>query len=236
LADVEAHDLDLILRLVGADGKASIARARVLAGPSAPKAWLQGTVLRGQYDLPVPPETESGRYTLEAQVFQSGQSLGTPVVLRRIAVAGRERSFEPPEPQMALGAVYGDQIVLLGYDLDAPACMSDGLALTLHWQTRQSVDTPWTVFCHLIDAEGMIQAQSDSQPLAGEYPFTAWLPGEVVSESLLLLPKEGAGAGEYALAVGLYDGQTGLRFALSDAGSAKVSGERVMIDGIALGQ
>jgi len=235
-ADLQADDLDLALRLVGADGTGSLTRAGVLGEAGELEIWPQGVVLRGQYDLWVPPETENGGHTLEVQVQRSGQALGEPIALRRIAVAGRERSFDPPEPQMPLGAMFGDQITLLGYDLEAPASLADGLGLTLHWKANQAVETPWTVFCHLIDAEGVIQSQSDSQPLGGEYPFTAWLPGEVVSDGLVLMPKDGASAGAYSLALGLYYAETGLRLALSDGGSAKVSGDRVLIDGIALGE
>jgi len=60
------------------------------------------------------------------------------------------------------------------------------------------------VFVHLLDAEGRIVAQHDSQPQDGAYPTSVWDAGEVVAdEHVLDLPVD-LPAGHYRLRVGWY--------------------------------
>ena len=82
----------------------------------------------------------------------------------------------------------------------------DGLEtrLTLYWQASARLDTGYTVFVHVLDAQGAILAQADGPPLADHYPTTAWQPHEIVQDSRVVLP------GPRYL-VGLYDPLSGER-------------------------
>jgi hypothetical protein len=73
------------------------------------------------------------------------------------------------------------------------------------------VTRPYTVFTHLIDAQGLLVAQQDNWPMQGQWPPTCWQRGEVVVDPYAIqLPAEMA-AGDYTLYTGLYDAQDGTR-------------------------
>ena len=88
----------------------------------------------------------------------------------------------------------------------------EALTVTVAWQALQPVDFDYNVFIHALDAAGNRVAQWDGQPLAaGEpYPMTAWLAGEIVSNSYRL-ELDLAAAPVQRVDVGLYNWQTGER-------------------------
>jgi hypothetical protein len=80
------------------------------------------------------------------------------------------------------------------------------------------------VFVHVVNANGEIVAQSDSQPLNGQYPTSIWSPGEIVVDErfIRLVP------GTHRIFVGLYRWDTGERL------PAVVDGERAADDRLLL--
>jgi len=98
----------------------------------------------------------------------------------------------------------GEQMELLGYELDSDLVPGQPLHLTLYWRALEAVGQDYTVFIHLLDAEGRRWGQWDGQPLAGGYPTSAWEPGEVIRDSYRLEVSPQAPPGQYHLEVGMY--------------------------------
>jgi hypothetical protein len=86
--------------------------------------------------------------------------------------------------------------------------------LVLVWQALQAPAADYTVFVHLLGADGSCAPciwQQDAMPQQNQYPTTRWHADEiVVDEYLLKIPPETA-AGEYLLEVGLYLAENGRR-------------------------
>lgn len=103
-------------------------------------------------------------------------------------------------------AHFGDHIQLLGYALnDRQVIPGDILQLTLFWQAEQLLADRYKVFLHLLDTEGQIVAQRDSEPGGGLVLTTTWSPDErVLDNHGLIIPRE-LPAGQYELIMGLYD-------------------------------
>jgi hypothetical protein len=80
----------------------------------------------------------------------------------------------------------------------------DALTLTLTWQSHQTVAYDATTFVHLRTADGSLLAQADHQPLDGRFPTSYWLPGQVVTDTLVLSPVPDAQAGPLTLGLGMY--------------------------------
>lgn len=200
-----------------------------LAGPHYPTtAWRAGEVLLGLHDLTVPREAPSGEYDLVAELLDGEQGISSHT-LGRLTVISRPRQFDAPTMEHADGARWDPGIGLLGCDLQADGAE---MALTLHWQAQAMMDTSYTVFVHLLDETGRIWAQADSLPVGGDYPTTSWLPGQVVSDAYRLIPQEGAPLGEYHLAVGWYDLETGLRLPVYDAEGHRQPDDRLLLGSI----
>jgi hypothetical protein len=100
----------------------------------------------------------------------------------------------------------GDGITLAAFNLEA----AGQLNLTLYWETAVRPDVPYTVFLHLVDANGTIVAQRDVMPQAGQLPTTCWQPNTIIADEHTLDISTLA-EGSFTLQVGLYEQGTGVR-------------------------
>ncbi len=87
----------------------------------------------------------------------------------------------------------------------------DKLPLSLYWQTDGPTDAPYTVFVHLIAADGFNRTGQDNQPVWGSYPTTLWQSGEKIVDKYTLTIPEGTPPGDHRLRLGWYDAATGQR-------------------------
>jgi len=128
---------------------------------------------------------------------------------------------------------FGDQVTLLGYELEgATLAPGDVLSYRLIWQALSSPPVDYTVFVHLRNASGETLAQGDGQPTGGAYPTSFWAPGEtVLDERSLTLPLD-LPPGDYHLVIGLYwlEGmEIGGRLFLSDGGSEVLLPTQILV-------
>lgn len=108
-----------------------------------------------------------------------------------------------------LGANLGQDIHLLGYALSPSEIRpGDTTTLTLFWEAINQTNADYTTFAHLLDGEGQLFGQKDSQPQDGMYPTYIWDPGERVIDELQLTIDPEAPPGEYTFAIGMYELQT----------------------------
>jgi len=132
----------------------------------------------------------------------------------RLQTYARAPAMPPPAVQHPVDVRLGEGIRLLGYDL-IPG--DRNLQLTLYWQSLAPVLQSYTVFTHLVDAQGQIVTQQDQQPQAGQMPTTDWLPGDVVRDEYTLILPPGAPPGPYHLEMGMYELATLERLPMFDA-------------------
>jgi len=143
--------------------------------------------------------------------------------------------FVVPAPTVRREVRLGDHIRFLGYDLPKPELSRDqSLAVTLYWQATAPMDISYTVFTHLVGPDSQTWGQLDSIPQGGTRPTTIWLPGETIVDHYNIPLKPGAPAGDYILAVGLYDFQTMQRLPAIDASGRLLPENRVQIEGLNL--
>lgn len=137
----------------------------------------------------------------------------------RLQVELLRRRFVAPAMQHPVGANLGGKVYLLGYDATREG---NTLVVTLYWQARTPMDRSYTVFLHLLDAQGQRQAQSDGLPAAFTRPTNSWAVGEVVTDRrLLTLPKDFS-PGEYRLVAGMYLLETMERLPVLDSAGKAV--------------
>jgi hypothetical protein len=139
--------------------------------------------------------------------------------------------WQPLEHEIshAMSVNLGDQVDLVGYDLDSQeARAGDTLLLTLFWQAREQIEEEYTVFTHLADAEGHVWAQDDSYPVDGDYPTSSWSVGEIVRDEYALALPSDIPTGEYEIEVGLYLISSGTRLPVLDEGG-QVLDNRVLL-------
>ena len=88
--------------------------------------------------------------------------------------------------------------------------------LTLQWQALAQPLHAYTVFAHVVDANGQQVGQQDNMPVRDQLPTSCWQPGEYVTDpySITIAPDA---PGPFTIEVGLYRAETGTRLPRSDA-------------------
>ncbi|MBE7471245.1 MAG: hypothetical protein DPW09_17070 [Anaerolineae bacterium] len=84
----------------------------------------------------------------------------------------------------------------------------DEFTVSLYWQSSGPTDASYTVFVHLIAADGFNRAGQDNLPVWGSYPTTAWQPGEKLTDKYTLTIPAGAPPGDHYLRLGWYNSAT----------------------------
>lgn len=115
----------------------------------------------------------------------------------------------PPRVEQAVGASFGDGLLLYGYDLAEPPARGAALAARLVFFVRETPPPDLVLFAHLIAEDGARVAQVDL-PL----PVAEWTPGGYARQELPLALPANLPAGRYRLFVGLYDSTSGARLPL----------------------
>jgi hypothetical protein len=128
---------------------------------------------------------------------------------------------------------------LIGYDLQPalPVAASRheanaALTLRLNWQALATMEARYKVFAHLVGEGGPsdIVSQTDVYP---HLPTSGWIPGEYLSDSLVLGVPDDLVPGSYSLLVGLYEPETGRRLPVFDA-EGNALGDSVALEHLAV--
>jgi hypothetical protein len=191
--------------------------------------WQVGELLHDRHTLVIPRDARPGLYRLRAGMYhqpEPGVILGMgDVEIGLLAV--KEKAAAPTlPPSQTTGLTFGGTILLRGYDT---VPLADGqLLLNLIWESKERQRVNWSVFVHLLDAGGNIVAQTDGQPRGGAYPTTVWAVGELVADPHLLAHPAGL-QGDYQLAFGLYNPETGERLLIINS-QGDVVGDHLVLN------
>lgn len=128
-------------------------------------------------------------------------------------------------PRVLEGSTFEHGLTLLGYEANADGA----LALTFYWRTEQAVPADYTLFVHVITASGLPVTQADGPPLAGDWPTSAWVPGQPFAETRLIALPPDLPPGCCSVRLGWYDPATGVRLA-----AFRADGERWPEDAVLL--
>ena len=133
-----------------------------------------------------------------------------------------------PEP-FPLDIQLGLDISLRSYQIvSQPVSPGQILSLSLYWQALAQPDRNYKVFVQLLNSEGQLVAQRDSQPLDGFRPTSIWRPGQEITDRYGLLLTDALASGAYQLVVGMYDVETGQRLQVSGEGT-QTGADRILL-------
>ncbi|UCG25536.1 MAG: DUF2142 domain-containing protein, partial [Chloroflexota bacterium] len=200
------------------------------SGMTPTSFWQPGQIWRDVYHVHVNRETEApSRLQVKAGLYDTEQKQDLEAVgpdgqvielllVGKARLAGGDEGFAPPE--VPLEASFAEGINLLGYDLASDAD-ENALTVGLYWQATAQPAGDYTVFVHLLDANGEQVAGGDGPPVSGDYPTSLWLDGDAIVDAHQLSLPADLPAGDYEIVVGLYDPLTTWRLPrLDGAGDA----------------
>jgi hypothetical protein len=214
------RDYEVFVHLVGpGDQLAAVRHTLTGLGRFPTGAWRPGDAfcdrirLRVEEDAVAPAvyDVEVGLYDPQTGVrLEPRDREGNPVApvfVGRAKVA--DPSPAPVQPPSPTRYRLGDQIALIGYDVE-PRRVEAGTAmsLTLYWRAERRPDADYVAFVQLLSAEGELMAQADGPPRGAWYPTSWWAAGDVVVDRRTLPVPPDAAEGTYRVLVGLYRWET----------------------------
>ena len=209
-----AENLNVLVRALNVQG-VELYRSEGWPYGSATSAWQVGELWLDGHTLSVPAEAVPGIYRVEMSFYDPASlvTLGGAVSIGHLLVQGADA---PAEPR----ARFGDQIELLRATAPATARAGEPLPITLQWRARSAPSADYTIFVHLVAANGTLLAQQDQPPQAGFFPTSAWRAGWPVDDSITLELPADAPAGTAQLLIGLYERATGARLPVAAGGDS----------------
>lgn len=141
-------------------------------------------------------------FNLNAHSFQASHEWVGDMRFARYIVPADDSFDERRSPDMPVG----DDIRLQWYwTSNSSVLRGEYLLVGIFWLATDTPPTRYKVFLQLLDAEGRLVAQRDSEPAGGARPTTGWEAGFTYPDNHALLIPEELPIGDYTLIVGLYD-------------------------------
>jgi hypothetical protein len=258
------EDFTVLFQLLDKDGQLVAQRDSMPNNDFSPTLlWSPNQVVADRRVLRLPSSLSPGIYRLVTGMYRyrtlerlpvtrSGEASDDDLVtLASIKVRPQPARFTP---EHQLNVSLGSAIRLTGFTLammdeqgtvlakaggGAPARLTarsnDHLALVLYWRADRAVENDYTVFVHLLDANGHLARQQDTPPVEGRYNTTLWEAGEEIVDNHRLLMTD-LPSGRYRLVVGMYSPVTGSRLAVTDAQGHPVPDNQIVVSEIELSQ
>jgi hypothetical protein len=228
------RDYGLLLELRDEAGRTWIEARLPLPNESYPTSrWRPDEILRPSYDLLIEATVPTGRYRLLVNLLDNDgrRLIEEGFAIAELGIEGREHLFTVPEVHFPMWADIAHRVAFLGYDLDRTVIEPGSvLHLTLYWQALATMDTSYTVFTHLLDAEGHVRGQKDSIPCNGVCPTTSWLKGEVIIVEYEIAVDPNAPVGEYQIEAGMYDSKSVSRLPAFDEVGNRLPDDRILLE------
>jgi 4-amino-4-deoxy-L-arabinose transferase-like glycosyltransferase len=204
-------------------------------GVYSTELWQRDEIVPIRQSLILPDDLSAGRYWLEVGLYDPLSGQRAPIStggdrslvgsLKVPLAAGTELPEATP-----LAAQFGNEIALDGYQLERDEAE---LRVTLRLAALRQPDHDYTFFLHVEDDSGEIVAQSDAQPVEGQYPTSIWDAGEVVVADWRVPLPPALEAGAYRIWIGLYEWQSGARLPVQ-SGGALVDADRLLLSEVDL--
>lgn len=148
--------------------------------------------------------------TLDAEAYEIDDRWFGSVRLARYVTP------QPLNEPVESGVQFGDHITLESYALNGEIsnqpdgdvivlAPGDVVQLQLEWRTDAPLTDRYKVFVQLLDADGVLVAQRDSEPGGGTLPTLNWQADETMIDQHALAIPDGLTAAHYELIIGLYN-------------------------------
>jgi len=190
----------------------------ILLAENAPQEWLLAQVPGLQEQMAV--NDRFGRPVFTVLTWQGGNypipTRQEPPTWSWSTTFGPETLAETSNP-ITLPVKFDDVMRFLGHDRSAATLEpGDTLELLLYWQLLEKPSRQYTIFAHLLDADGRVVAGFD----ANEYPTSFWREegGERLLSYMPLALSPDLPPGTYQLEIGVYNQPSGERLPVLDDG------------------
>ena len=107
---------------------------------------------------------------------------------------------------------FGQQVRLLGWEVEGELAELEELyylVITMYWQSLQPITENYRVYLKLVDGDGRVWREDDSNPIFGFFLTSQWEEGVILRDKHALEVPHDAPPGVYYLGLGLFDPELG---------------------------
>jgi hypothetical protein len=204
------------------------------AGEKPMSSWTPGFFVIDDYKLEVPKGTPAVTGLLRAGLLRAGEELVPLASGADLATLGpigvREQSplIADAVPNHDHTYRLGSAVRLAGYEIHETAD-ARALDVTLYWQALSAVPADYTVFLHIVDAQGQPLPGQDGPPVHGWYPSSAWAVGQIIPDRRLVTLPAGVSARDVRFTTGLYTPADGRRAVVTDEHGVRQPGDEIRL-------
>jgi hypothetical protein len=118
---------------------------------------------------------------------------------------------EEPTPKYKSGAIFGEKIELIGYDIAEPLEAGKPAKFTWYWRALADGTDNWKAFIHL-DSEGKAFRQNlDHVPVKDLYATSRWKKGQIIKDEQTVTLRRDFPAGDAVIYLGFFKGNARLK-------------------------
>jgi 4-amino-4-deoxy-L-arabinose transferase-like glycosyltransferase len=107
---------------------------------------------------------------------------------------------------------FGQQVRLLGWEVEGELAELEGLyylVITMYWQSLQPIIENYRIYLKLVDGDGQVWRENDSNPIFGFFLTSQWEEGVILRDKHGLEVPPDAPPGVYYVGLGLFDPELG---------------------------
>jgi hypothetical protein len=117
---------------------------------------------------------------------------------------------EAPTPQYKVGAIFNNEIELIGFDVTEPLEAGKPATFTWYWRALKDIGQNWEIFVHFDSAVRPYRQNLDHQPVSGLYQTGRWKKGQIIRDVQRITVRNDYPGGNAVPYVGLFRGNTRL--------------------------
>lgn len=195
-------------------------------GRFATQRWQPGLYFKDDYALPIDPSAWRGVTRVQISIFAQYPEPGLlPVdgTNSNTVLVGRVKVDAPVQLPDEMAA---PPIATFGGMIELQSVHTSPTSIQFDWRAVKQPIADYTLFIHVLDANGTLIAQQDAQPFDGQYPTGLWDSGERVRDTrqITLLPEA------RILRIGWYDVITGQRLSAQKSDGSMWQDDVVLVD------
>ena len=221
------------LHIVGPENTV-VGRRESYPGMGRYTLWQPAGIFCDKFGMEITGTLESGRvYGLALALFDfaTGESLTrTDEIGTKVPTTFIGSMWSPALPvdgdELAAAPYQFGDVALIDYDV---VQNGDSLQLAFVWATHAAPRQNYNLFIHLIDDAGTVMRQVDPVLGGDRYPAWAWGQGERIRQTVTL---EELPAGDYRIAVGIYQPETFVRLLATAANGERLADDAVVLETI----
>jgi hypothetical protein len=189
-----------------------------------PQEWDTGSQAVSWYQLALPAGAPKTAYHVAVRLAdrETGAALGQWAELAS--------SYRVEKAPATMLATFAESLRVLDADAHVET-VAGGSQVVAELVLDTTVPQPWsyTLFLHVLDANGQRVSQHDTATGNGLYPCDAWQPGQTIRD-VYRIPIDGSGAQPpYRLALGFYDWRTGERLPATGMGRNSLPDDQLLL-------